>query len=74
MKIAIDVYKATGKWYSGCIVIHEEDIPLWDPRFEALIRNSVPANIGEGYIVVSDAPDSDPMSFHNVLYRYENIF
>lgn len=74
MKIAIDIYKDTGKWYTGCLVIHEENIPMWDPRFKALIRNSVPANIGGGYIVVSDAHDSDPMSFHNVLYTYQQLF
>lgn len=76
MNIKISVYKASGKWYASEIVPIEKDKHIFTEEFQRFIRDNVPANIGEGFIVVDDVDDDEDSSsdFHNVLYRYGELF
>lgn len=76
MKIEILVFKDTGKYYTSDIVESDKDIAIFDSKFKLFIKNHIPANIGDGYIVVKDLEDVDykNQSFHNALYKYNEIF
>lgn len=72
VKIKIAIYKQSGKFYTDDVVESKKDIPMWEEGFKEFIRNNLPVNIGEGYIIVEDAEDNT--SFHNALYRFEDLF
>jgi|GEM_PF-3226398 len=74
MELQIEVYKDTGKYYSSHIVRCDCDIPFFDDRFVQFVKNNLPADIGEGYIVVTDTPRAeDSQSFHRRLYKYSEL-
>lgn len=72
MKLRITVYKESGKYYTHEDVECEKDIPSWGKEFKSFIRENLPAKLSEGYVVVEDR--SDNQSFHQALYKYENLF
>ena len=72
MHIRIDVYKPTGKWYTGHEVTNPFDIPLHDSRFNNFITDNLPAHFAGGFVVVSDCADG--AGFHNGLLRYDDLF
>ena len=74
MKLEIDVYKDSGKWYTGHTVTYTENIDIWDERFKDFLRNNLPARIGEGFIVVKDVDHISHDGFHNCLLRYSELF
>lgn len=74
MKLTIDVYKDSGKWYTGHTVTHTENIDIWDERFKEFIRDNLPAKIGEGFVVVKDVDRVPHDGFHNCLLRYSELF
>lgn len=74
MKIRITVYKTSGKYYTHEDVEQEEDILLFKEEFKQFIRDNIPANLGSGFIVVDDVDEIENQSFHNVLYRYDEVF
>ncbi len=69
--IRIDVYKPSGKWYTGEVVTNEKDIPLHDPAFKTFIDTHMPAHYGEGFVVVTDCANGQ--GFHNHLFKYDPI-
>lgn len=71
LHVSIDIYKPSGKWYAGGEATNPTDIPCWEETFKEFLLSSLPAHIGDGYIVVKDFPDSE--GFHNHLYRYADI-
>lgn len=72
LHISIDVYKASGKWYTSGEAANPTDIPIWDEdTFREFLCSNLPARIGEGYIVVKDFPDGD--GFHNHVYQYAEV-
>lgn len=73
MSLVITVYKESGKWYTSWVVDSDTNYDLWDERFTAFIRDHLPANIGEGFVVVEDTPNSD-VGFHRRLFRYSDLF
>jgi len=75
MKIKITVFKPSGKYYTHEIIEHKEDIFLFKDEFKQLIRDNLPANLGNGYVLVQDAEDEDDgQTFHIALYTYEDLF
>lgn len=71
MKIKITVYKSTGKFYNSEIVEHKEDIPVWRVDYKEFIVKNLPAKLSDGYVVVEDVGDNQ--SFHNALYKMEDL-
>lgn len=74
MKLTIDVYKNSGKWYTGDTVSSTEEYDIWDEKFKCFIRDHLPAKIGEGFVVVKDVDLTKYPGFHCVLYRYSDLF
>lgn len=72
MHIRIDVYKPSGKWYTGHDVRNTVDIPMHDAAFKRFIVDNLPAHFSGGFVVVSDCEDG--AGFHNVLYHYDDLF
>lgn len=72
MELKITIYKESGKYYTDEIINHEKDLQPWSEEYREFLRNNLPATCSEGYIVVEDA--SEEQSFHNALYRYEDLF
>lgn len=70
MHIRIDVYKPTGKWYTGHDVTAPE-IPLYKPEFNKFIRDNLPAQYGGGFVVVTDRDGS--FGFHNHLFQMSDL-
>lgn len=74
MRIKITVFRQTGKYYTSCIVGGDRDIPLFEEEFTQFVTENLPADLGEGYVLVQDAEDADSsQSFHIRLYRREEI-
>lgn len=71
MHIQIDVYKPSGKWYTGQDVYHDTDIPLHDPSFARFIADNLPAHYNGGFVVVTDCEDG--VGFHNSLHLYDSL-
>lgn len=71
MHIRIDVYKPSGKWYTGHDVHSDVDIPLYDSSFNQFIASNLPGHYMGGFVVVSDCEDGD--GFHNVLLHYDDL-
>lgn len=72
MEIEILVFKESGKWYASQTVKNDIDIPLFKDEFKEFIKKNLPANIGEGYIVVLDGNNNS--SFHMRHYKYSDLF
>lgn len=72
MELRINVYKDTGKWYGGHDVTVSDDVHLYDYDFEAVVYENLPAKIGDGYVVVSNA-DPSSNEFCERLYRYNDL-
>lgn len=70
MSITIDVYKSSGKWYTG-ETVEGPDLDIWDPEFDQFIWDHLPARVSDGYIVVKDTGAGS--GFHNCLLRYEDL-
>ena len=71
MHIRIDVYKPSGKWYTGQDVYHDTNIPLHDPSFARFIADHLPAHYDGGFVVVTDCEDG--VGFHNSLHLYDSL-
>lgn len=71
LHISIDIYKQSGKWYTGSEATNPTDIPSWEESFREFLCDNLPARIGEGYIVVKDFPDGE--GFHNHVYQYADV-
>lgn len=71
LHISICVYKPSGKWYTSGEATSEENIPLWDDAFKQFVREHLPAQINDGYVVVNDCDDGE--GFHHVLYTHETL-
>lgn len=72
MKIKITIYKESGKYYTDEIVENKKDIFAWEEEFRDFVRNNIPAKLNQGYITVEDVNDNQ--SFHQILYKYEDLF
>lgn len=70
MEVTIDVYKDTGKWYTG-ETVEGPDINLWEHAFEQFVWDHLPARIGDGYVVVKDTGKGS--GFHNCILLYKNL-
>lgn len=71
MELRITVYKNSGKFYTDEVVKNDKDIYLWKEEFKDFIRANIPARVSGGYVVVEDLNDNQ--SFHNVLYKYDEL-
>ena len=71
MHIRIDVYKPSGKWYTGEDIHHNTNIQLYEPAFKQFVKDHLPAQYRGSFIVVTSC-DDDP-GFHNCLYRYDEL-
>ena len=72
MEIEILVFKESGKWYASQTVKNDIDIPLFKDEFKEFIKKNLPANIGEGYVVVLDK--GEHQGFHMRHYKYNDLF
>lgn len=73
MKITIDVFRESGKWYAGYTVLNSDDIPLHTSEFILFVWKNLPAHIDKGYVVVRDTPDSSAEQFHFHMWQYEKL-
>lgn len=71
MHIRIDIYKPSGKWYTGHDVRHDANIPIHEPAFMRFVKEHLPAQYGGSFIVVTSC-DDDP-GFHNMLLRSSEL-
>lgn len=71
MHIQIDVFKPSGKWYTGHDIYRDTDIQIYDPSFLQFIADNLPGHYEGGFVVVTDCEDG--VGFHNTLYHYDNL-
>lgn len=71
LKINILVFKENGKFYSNAEVEHPADIKLWSDEFKPFIRDNLPADLEEGYVVVVDQEGGE--GFHTALYKSNEL-
>lgn len=72
MEIEITVYKGTGKYYTSGKASHDEEIPLWNDKFDEFVANNLPAFVSGGYVTVDDVDDACK-GFHCHLYLYDEL-
>ena len=73
MELEIIMFKETGKYYTSCIVKSEENIPIYDDRFDKYIKDNLPATIN-GYVVVRDTETMEGFHLHMyTTYQLKNI-
>lgn len=71
IKLKINSYKSSGKWYGEQIIELEKDIPIWDDKFKKMLTNNISCACYDGFIVVDDMEDNQ--TFHKVLYPAYDI-
>lgn len=72
MELKITIYKESGKYYTDEVIKHKKDLQPWSEEYREFLKSNLPATCNDGYIVVEDA--SEEQSFHNALYKYEDLF
>lgn len=67
MKLYVNTYKESGKWYQQIEIQTEEEHPTYSKEYEELLIEKVfPYCPLHGYIVITD--DENNKSFHQRLY------
>lgn len=74
MKFRVTVFKDTGKFYAEDIV-ECETVPVYREEFKKVLKKNLPADIGEGFVVINDEgfEEHNNNLLYNALYRYYEL-
>lgn len=70
MKLIVDIYKQTGKWYTTIYINNDEEILLYDKEYNEFLRKHIHIPEG-GYATVRDGEENK--TFHQRLYHYGDL-
>ncbi|MFR1685797.1 hypothetical protein B5E87_09630 [Massilimicrobiota sp. An142] len=70
MRLIVDIYKDTGKWYTTLIINNETEIRMYDKDYDDFLKSSFKIPEG-GYAVVRDSEENE--TFHQRLYTSEKL-
>lgn len=70
MRLIVDVYKNTGKWYTTIIINTDDEILMYENGYKDFLKQNFTVPEG-GYAVVRD--DNDNKTFHQRLYTSEML-
>lgn len=70
MRLIVDVYKNTGKWYTTIIINTDDEILMYEKGYDDFLKQNIKVPEG-GYAVIRD--DNDNRTFHQHLYTSEML-
>ena len=70
MRLIVDIYKDTAKWYTTLIINNETEIRMYDKDYDDFLKSSFKIPEG-GYAVVRDSEENETL--HQRLYTSEKL-